>query len=121
MFRGRGDPVQPGTVLGVPTVPALWPFEVANALASAQRRDRITAKGIDLFLEQLRQLPIHVERREALWLCKAAIALAREHSLSAYDAAYLELAKREGLPLATLDETLRRAAQLAGVAILAFS
>jgi len=47
-------------------VPALWPFEVANALALAERRKRITQEGIADFLETLRRLPIQVERREAL-------------------------------------------------------
>jgi predicted nucleic acid-binding protein len=76
-------------------VPALWPFEVANALAVADRRQRITQEGIVEFLETLQRLPIQIERREALWLWQAVLPLTRQHRLSAYDAAYLELAKRE--------------------------
>ena len=56
-------------------VPALWPFEVANVLAAAERHQRITQDGIAEFLETLRQLPIQVERREAFWLCRRCCLL----------------------------------------------
>jgi len=101
-------------------VPAVWPFEVATALAIAERRMRITAEGIAAFLETLRRLPIQVERREAIGLCQATVRLAREHGLTAYDAAYLDLAKREQMHLATLDHDLPeacRALDKASVAI----
>jgi len=91
-------------------VPSLWPFEVANALASAERRGRITQPEISGFFQFLNQMPIHIERRESLWLWQAILPLARQHRLTAYDAAYLDLAKRESLPLATLDENLQQAA-----------
>jgi predicted nucleic acid-binding protein len=100
-------------------VPAVWPFEIANSLALAERRKRITQEGIDAFLETLRLLPIQVERREALWICQATIALAREHRLTAYDAAYLDLARREQVGLATLDQDLQRAGLALGVSALA--
>ena len=99
-------------------VPALWPFEVANALALAERRKRITQEGIADFLETLQRLPIQVERREAFWVWQATIALARDYRLTAYDAAYLELAKREQLSLATLDGDLQKAGIALGVAAL---
>jgi predicted nucleic acid-binding protein len=102
-------------------VPALWPFEVANVLALAERKQRITQEGIAEFLETLRRLPIQVERREALWLCQAILPLVRQHRLSAYDAAYLELAKRERLGLATLDHALQHASRVVGVAVLEVS
>jgi predicted nucleic acid-binding protein len=94
----------------------LWPFEVANALAIAERRKRITREGIEAFLETLRRLPIQIERREAVWLLPAMLRLAREHRLTAYDAAYLELARREDLNLATLDHDLPAAGRTLGVA-----
>jgi hypothetical protein len=56
-----------------------------------------------VFLERLRLLPIAIEHRPATWLAQQVLPLARTYRLSAYDAAYLELAIREGLPLATLD------------------
>jgi len=99
-------------------VPALWPFEVANALAVAERRQRITKEGVEEFLEVLRKLPIQIERRPGLWLCQSALQLAREHRLTAYDAAYLELAKRERMHLATLDQDLLEASRRLGVPIL---
>jgi predicted nucleic acid-binding protein len=58
-------------------VPALWPFEVVNVLALAERKQRITQEGIAEFLETLRRLPIQVERRETLWLWQAILPLIR--------------------------------------------
>jgi predicted nucleic acid-binding protein len=95
--------------------PALWPFEVTNALLDAERRGRINAAQQAEFLERLRLLPIHIEHRPAAWLGQQILPLARAHRLTAYDAAYLELAGREGLPLATNDEDLKAAARAAGV------
>ena len=100
-------------------VPALWPFEVANALASAERRGRITQPEIDRFIGVLNRMPIHIERRESLWLWQAILPLARQHRLSAYDAAYLDLAKRESLPLATRDANLHQAALALQIPVLA--
>jgi predicted nucleic acid-binding protein len=98
-------------------VPALFAFELANALTQAERQNRLKSSDRDAFLENLRRLPIHVEQRPLLWICQQILPLIRRYSrLTAYDAAYLELALRESLPLATLDTDLRAAAQLAGVA-----
>ena len=97
-------------------VPALWPFEIASGLAIAERRKRISQDQIAEFLETLRKLPIHVERREAVWLCQAMVRLAREHNLKDYDAAYLDLANRDQLQLATLDHDLQEACRTLGIA-----
>jgi predicted nucleic acid-binding protein len=99
-------------------VPALWPFEVANVLRTAERRGRMDARAQVAFLERLRMLPIMIEHRPAVWLAQQVLPLARAYQLSAYDAAYLELAIREGLPLATLDDDLRLAARAASVALV---
>ena len=99
-------------------VPAVWPFEIANTLAIAEHRRRISQDGIRAFLETLRRLPIHVEQRPALWLWQALLPLAREHRITAYDAAYLELAKREQLRIATLDQDLKEISQSAGVGLV---
>jgi predicted nucleic acid-binding protein len=96
-------------------VPAVWPFEVANVLAIAEKRQRITPTGVDDFLEVLRRLPIQIERRDATWICQSVLPLSRAFGLSAYDAAYLELAKREDLPIATLDQNLVKVAGRIGV------
>jgi predicted nucleic acid-binding protein len=98
--------------------PALWPFEVASVLSTAERQGRIQPDQQTEFLEWLRQLPVAIEHRPAIWLCQQILPLTRAHRLSAYDAAYLELARRESLPLATLDADLQTAARAHGVPLL---
>lgn len=100
------------------SVPAHWPLEVANALLMAQRRGRVTADQIDEFIDDLAALPIVLEepRRPSEW--REVLGLAEKHRLTAYDAAYLDLAKRTGLPLASLDGALRRAARAEGVELV---
>jgi predicted nucleic acid-binding protein len=97
-------------------VPALWPFEVASVLTVAERRGRINAAQQADFLERL--LPIMIEHRPAVWLGQRILPLARAYRLSAYDVAYLDLAIRDSLPLASLDGDLRAAALAAGVPLL---
>ena len=99
-------------------VPAVWMLEVANGLLVAERRARFTAADVAQVYGVLADLPIEWS---ALTLDQAlgpVLDLARAHGLSAYDAAYLELAMREGLPLATQDEALRAAAQRVGVPLV---
>lgn len=91
---------------------------MAPALSTAERRGRIDAAQQTEFLEWLRQLPVAIEHRPPTWLCQQILPLTRAYRLSAYDAAYLELARREGLPLATLDGDLQTAARAHGVALL---
>lgn len=121
-FEDEATPFTVAVLKSLETVhavaPALWPFEVASVLSAAERRGRINAAEQAEFLERLRLLPIAIEHRPAAWLAQQILPLARTYQLSAYDAAYLELAVREGLPLATLDEDLCRAASAAGVALL---
>ena len=100
------------------TVPSLWPLEVANILAQAQRRQRTTAARIDRFVEQLETLPLRIDDETAARAWRATLILARTERLTAYDAAYLELALRRGLPLATRDLELRQAADRNGVGLL---
>ncbi|MDE2573434.1 MAG: type II toxin-antitoxin system VapC family toxin [bacterium] len=98
--------------------PAIWPFEVANALLSAERRKRIVPGATKRLLDALSSLEIEIDPLATLEHLDVELALAREHGLSVYDASYLSLAVRFGLPLATLDERLRTAAAGAGVALL---
>jgi predicted nucleic acid-binding protein len=96
-------------------VPSLWWFEVRNILIVNERRRRITETTTATFLAALAQLP----RREDHDPDEAAVLrLTRAHQLSVYDAAYLELAQREALPLATLDGQLQKAAAEEGVALV---
>lgn len=80
-------------------VPPLWRLEVSNVLLAAQRRARVTEAQVARFVELLEGLPISVEPEGAP--ISQLIAVGREHELSAYDAEYLILAARSGLPLAT--------------------
>ncbi|MBW2030661.1 MAG: type II toxin-antitoxin system VapC family toxin [Deltaproteobacteria bacterium] len=97
--------------------PAIWPLEVSNALVVAERRGRLTKADTIRFLALLRQLPIEVEGDVADRIFSEVLNLAREHGLSSYDASYLDLAMRLGLPLATQDEALQQAATRCGVEI----
>ncbi len=96
-------------------VPSLWWFEVRNILVVNERRKRITEADTASFLRNLSLLRLRVDRSPDE---NAVLRLARAHRLSVYDAAYLELAQREGLPLATLDGELRRAAAGEWVALV---
>ena len=100
-------------------VPALWLFEMSNVLAMGERRGRLDAARAAQLGEILTALPVEVDRADGRTLMPTVIRLARAQRLSAYDASYLELAIRTGLPLATYDGTLRSAAEQLGVAIFA--
>jgi predicted nucleic acid-binding protein len=99
-------------------VPVLWLYEVVSVLAKAQRTASITADKVHGFLEDIRSLDITVDDESFGHIFGDVHRLAVEHGLSGYDAAYLELAIRKGLPLATLDEELQKAARTAGVELL---
>ncbi|HEV2100401.1 MAG TPA: type II toxin-antitoxin system VapC family toxin [Stellaceae bacterium] len=96
-------------------VPSLWWFEIRNVLIVNERRGRLLETDTVLFLRYLTSMPISVDRspEEA-----AVLALARRHSLTVYDASYLELAVRHATPLATLDGRLAAAARRERVALI---
>lgn len=98
-------------------VPLIWPLEVANAVLMGERRQRSTEAQAARWLGYLASLPIAVDdlTNDQAW--SEVLRLGRAHRLSAYDAAYLELALRRNLPLATLDEGLQAAAGAAGVSV----
>lgn len=97
-------------------VPALFWFEVRNLLLVGERRKRISTEATIAFLGRLDQLPLLIDTA-----CDGTrvMDLARRHGLTVYDAAYLEVAERHGVRLATLDRTLAAAASATGVALLA--
>ncbi len=99
-------------------LPAIWPLEVANVLLLAERRRRLTEAQTAHFIQLLKALPIRVEESDITRVLGSVLAIGRSHGLSAYDAAYLEVGARQGLPLATQDARLRPAATRAGVTIL---
>jgi predicted nucleic acid-binding protein len=96
-------------------VPGLWWFEVRNTLLMGERRGRIDEAGTAAFLGDLALLAIVPDRAPNE---SQVLSLARQNRLTVYDAAYLELAQRRSLPLATLDTALRKAAAAVGVPLL---
>lgn len=99
-------------------VPLLWFYEVGNGLLMASRRKRITLDQVGGFLERLKTLPIEAARDTPAEIL-ALPGLAQAHGLTNYDAAYLSLALKLNLPLATTDKDVRRAALSAGANIVA--
>lgn len=99
-------------------VPAIWSVEITNALLVGERRKRIRQPEVRQFVELLRGLRIVEDRQPFAEIVNHILPLAREHDLSAYDAAYLEVSVRHAVPLATLDADLEKAARAAGVKVL---
>ena len=98
-------------------VPAFWPLEVVNALLVAERGKRVKEADSVRFVSLLRSLPIEIDGETATRAMGETMAIARRETLSAYDAAYLELAMRRGVPLATLDKTLKKATKRVGATL----
>ena len=98
--------------------PAIWPMEVTNGLLVGERRKRRTIAQVTSVLQRIADLPIFVESLGVDRVFGAILVIARQEQLTIYDAAYLELALRLLLPIATLDEKLKRAADHAGIQLL---
>jgi len=96
-------------------VPVTWGLEVANVIAKAEAKAWVTEARSGAFLEMLEGVDIDVDAATSAHALSDTLQLARRYKLSAYDASYLELALRLGLPIATLDEELWKAAKKAGV------
>jgi predicted nucleic acid-binding protein len=99
-------------------IPSIWPLEVANALLVAERRKRIALAKVTAILLRISGLTIAVRPIDPKYAFEHILPMARQLGLSQYDAAYLELAVREGLELATLDAALQKAAKAVGVGLL---
>ncbi len=97
-------------------VPVIWPLEIANAILMGERRKRSTEAQAAKWLAFLGSLPIAVDDETNVRAWTDVLSVARAHRLSSYDAAYLELALRRGLGLASLDTNLKAAAKAKGVA-----
>lgn len=96
-------------------VPSLWYLELGNVLLQAERRGRLSAADTTTSLALINDLPIVMDDETGLRALRETLTLARMEQLTSYDAAYLELAMRRGLPLATKDRSLRAAAERIGV------
>lgn len=100
------------------TAPLLWPLEALNGLLAAERRRRVSPEQRVTLAAFLHDLPVTLDAHTAEQAWEATIRLGVHFKLTVYDAAYLELAQRRRLPLASLDQDLRAAAKTAGVEIL---
>lgn len=103
---------------GTAVAPAFWPHEVLNALLAGEKRKRISKELVRSFLDDLATLPIVLEQFPSRVVFDRIQRLSREYGLTAYDAAYLDLALDSVLPLATLDEDLVRACKKARVRLV---
>ena len=119
-FKDEANPyandVQKALAVGGAVVPALWPLEVANILVMGDTAKRSTEAEASRWLGYLTKLPIRIDDESTRCAWSDVLHVARSYDLSAYDAAYLELAIRSGLPMASLDSQLLTAAVSAGVA-----
>lgn len=113
---GQAEAVLERVVARGGVVPPLFKIEIGNALLTGVRRRRITAALFDRALERIGELPLQTDTQGAERLWTTCVDLASKYDLSLYDAVYLELALRVGLPLATFDKKLEQAAVKAGVA-----
>jgi predicted nucleic acid-binding protein len=102
----------------VALVPPVWFLEVTNTVVVAERRKRVTHAKSDEFIAQLSNLDFEVDAEPSQYAFKEVLRLARRFQLSSYDATYLDLAVRRKLPLASLDEALRKSAKKLGVKLL---
>jgi len=98
--------------------PSFWPHEVLNALLAGEKRRRISPDLVESFLTDLAALPVELAQFPARMVFERIKSLSRRHGLSAYDAAYLDLALESGLPLATLDGDLVRACRRTGTPLV---
>ncbi len=99
-------------------VPVLWFYEASSVLSRAQTRGTLSGRKADEFIVELQSLNIRGDRQSAARVFRDVHQLALTYRLTSYDAAYLELALRRGLPIATLDDDLIQASKAAGVAVL---
>ncbi len=98
-------------------VPAIWPLEVGNVLVISERKKIISKTDTIRFLAEIENLPIKIEQETPERMLKDILSLAREYTLTTYDASYLDLAIRKNLPIATLDTGLLAAALRCEVSI----
>ncbi|MDP8243470.1 MAG: type II toxin-antitoxin system VapC family toxin [Candidatus Hinthialibacter antarcticus] len=100
-------------------VPSIWPLEIANTCLCAERRKRLTPDDTDVIYSILAALPIQVDTHTNVIATRETVLIARKYKLTAYDAAYLELARRENLSLLSLDKKLKQSAAKAGIKLWA--
>jgi len=112
------DAILDSLEVSIAVVPSIWPLEVGNVLLVAERKKRLGEADSSRFVALLAELPIMIEQEPPERMMKEILALAREHKLSTYDASYLDLSMRKGLPIATLNNGLIAAAKRSQVPII---
>ncbi len=119
LFQDEQDPYADAIIAKLPNlemlVPRLWHLEIANVLVMGERRKRCSQADTTQWLSYLSGMPVVLDRETEARAWSDILSLARQHGLTSYDASYLELALREGLPIASLDAPLKAAAQAVGV------
>lgn len=113
----EGDVALASIRAGGAAVPTLWTTEIANVLGVAERRGRVTTEAVATALTLLKSLDLDISTGSTLTGVATILDIMRRHRLTAYDATYLELAMRRGLPLATKDRELIAVAPIVGVAL----
>jgi predicted nucleic acid-binding protein len=103
---------------GAAVAPAVWPYEVQNVLAVLRRRGRLKGEDWEAAADAVRAIRIEIETADRRRVEEDVFQIAEVRGLTVYDAAYLELAIRRRIPLATLDDVLRKTAISAGVEVL---
>ncbi len=96
-------------------VPVVWNLEVANVIARAEQKGLLVEAQSEAFIEMLAGLDIDIDSDTVATALSDTLQVARRYRLSAYDASYMELSLRSGIPLATLDQDLNKAARRAGI------
>ena len=115
----KAEEISERTALGdKPAVSSFWRHEVLNALLMGEKRKRLTTELTQTFIQDLERLPVEVDTPESVTVFHVTQGLCRKHGLTAYDAAYLELAMRNRIALATADRALERAARAEGIEIV---
>ncbi len=99
-------------------VPPVWPLEIGNVLLVAVKRGRLTARDVSRLVTELRALPMQIDAASTERALEETLAFARKYDLTTYDASYIELAKRRDVPLATLDNRLRKVCVSAKITLL---
>ena len=122
LFHDEATPKTAALLNGLSTetalVPAWWYIEITNVLAMAERKGRITPAQSDAFIADLSKLGIEKDEEAPDRAFTHLLALCRRHRLTSYDAIYLDLAIRRRLPLATLDDDLRKTAEKLSIGLL---
>ena len=112
------DPLFDQLMTEIIMVPPVWSLEIGNVLLVAVKRGRLTVRDMNYLIKEFRGLPVEIDAMSMEVSLDETLMLAKKYELTTYDASYLELAKRREMPLATLDNKLRKACSSAKIKLL---